>query len=203
MNNRFMSKKRWRVSVSVAIAAIAAPIAAQAEELLSEKDALMRVFQEPAEVSSQWIALSSNQMAQIKARTGMRDVPTVLRYCAVRSTTARTGESAITNDTVCGYTLVHTVDGKHGPIRLMVAVTPELVVIRTEILAFREQRGRSVREQTFLSQFTGKTPADTFVLRSDIDGVTGATVSSHAVAQGVREALIFLSVLTTADNKDH
>jgi hypothetical protein len=196
MNKRLTAQMRWSVPVSVAIAAIVASIAAQAEELPSEKDALKRIFSEPIAVSSHWVPLSSNQTAWIEARTGMRDVPTVLRYYTVRLTTAKTGQSNTTNDIASGYAVVHTVAGKHGPIRLIVAATPELAVIHTDILAFHERRGGAVRQRSFLSQFNGKNLGDALALHADIDGVTGATASSRAVARGVREALLMLSVLT-------
>ncbi len=177
--------KTWRTGLAVLTAAIGVPIAASAEELLSEKDALKHAFPEATAVSSQWTALTSNQMARIGRTIKGPQVPTVLQY-----------HTATTNGDATGYAIVHTVAGKHGPIRLLVATTPELAVRRTEILAFRERRGQPVRDRSFLSQFAGKTLADGFALRSDIDGVTGATISSRAVAQGVREALVFLGVLT-------
>jgi electron transport complex protein RnfG len=100
---------------------------------------------------------------------------------------------------VAGFAIVRTVLGKHGPIQLLVATSPGLKVIRTEILSFNERRGRAVRKQSFLSQFEGKGPADAPARRKEVDGVTGATVSSRAVAQGVRDALDVLSVIVESD----
>ena len=202
MNNVAIAKA-WSVTLAVGVAAIGIPIAAPAEELLSAKDALARAFPKPIEVRSQWVALSDDQIEQIKDGTVMRTVPKVLQYHVVRSGAANAGRASTTNNgEVIGYAITHTVAGKHGPIRLLIATSPQLAVLRAEILASQERRGHSVRRQSFLSQFNGKSPGDGFHLRSDIDGITGATVSSRAVARGVREALLMLSVLTPGIEKE-
>jgi Na+-translocating ferredoxin:NAD+ oxidoreductase RnfG subunit len=157
------------------------PMAASAKELLSVKDALVGAFPAATQRTAQWVALSSNQVGRIKATSAQRRIPNVLQYY-----------TAMTDGLVTGYAVVHAVPGKHGPIRLLVATTPELAVVRTVILSFHERRGRSIRKQSFLSQFVGKTLAGSGTQRADVDGITGATISSRAVAQGVVEALALL-----------
>lgn len=50
--------------------------------------------------------------------------------------------------------------------------------------------GSRVREEEFTAQFIGKTPPLT--LGEDIDGISGATVSSQAAVDAVNEAAAFL-----------
>ena len=135
-------------------------------------------------VTSRRVVLSSNHVAQLKAANGLRHIPATLQY-----------HTASTNGAVTGYAVVHTVFGKHGPIKLMVATDHRLVVTHTEILWFREQRGRPVRRQAFLSQFLGKTVEGGSTARWKINAITGATISSRAVARGVKEALTCLGVV--------
>jgi hypothetical protein len=46
-----------------------------------------------------------------------------------------------------------------------------------------------VKEQRFLSQFRGKQSSDPIRVNQDIVNYTGATLSSYAIARGVRRAL--------------
>jgi FMN-binding domain len=56
-------------------------------------------------------------------------------------------------------------------------------------MEYRESRGGKVKEQRFLSQFHGKTSDDPIRVNQDIVNYTGATLSSYAIARGVRRAL--------------
>jgi Na+-translocating ferredoxin:NAD+ oxidoreductase RnfG subunit len=44
-------------------------------------------------------------------------------------------------------------------------------------------------ESRFLKQFTGKTSSSPLKAKKDIDAITGATITSQAVADGVKQAL--------------
>jgi Na+-translocating ferredoxin:NAD+ oxidoreductase RnfG subunit len=45
-----------------------------------------------------------------------------------------------------------------------------------------------VKDQAFLKQFVGKTVASGFQVGKDIDGISGATISSKAVSEALRKA---------------
>jgi electron transport complex protein RnfG len=181
-------KTQWFLVASALAGAAMLPMAAPAEELSSLKDALARAFPLPVKMMSEWVALAPDQVSRIKVGRERAHVPNVAEY-----------HIAENDGRVAGFAIVRTVLGKHGPIQLLVATSPGLKVIRTEILSFNERRGRAVRKQSFLSQFEGKGPADAPARRKEVDGVTGATVSSRAVAQGVRDALDVLSVIVESD----
>jgi Na+-translocating ferredoxin:NAD+ oxidoreductase RnfG subunit len=42
-----------------------------------------------------------------------------------------------------------------------------------------------------MDQYKGKGPADPLQLNRDVDGISGATLSSRAVTLGVRKAVVF------------
>ena len=77
-------------------------------------------------------------------------------------------------------------------IGLMVGVDPEQEIITgVKLLSHAETPGLGARigEEAFLGQFLQKPVSDNFEVRDDIDGVTGATVSSKAVAATLKQTL--------------
>jgi len=94
-----------------------------------------------------------------------------------------------------GYALIDDELGQTEPITFGVKLSPDGTVERTEILIYREPRGDEVRARRFLDQLRGKTVRQPVQAGVDIDAVSGATVSSHAIANGVRRALILYDEL--------
>jgi thiamine biosynthesis lipoprotein ApbE/Na+-translocating ferredoxin:NAD+ oxidoreductase RnfG subunit len=82
--------------------------------------------------------------------------------------------------------------GKTEPITFMVGISPEGKVTEAVIMVFRENRGWEVKEKRFLNQFRGKTIRSAIRVNEDIINYTGATLSSKAVARGVKRALLLL-----------
>jgi FAD:protein FMN transferase len=94
--------------------------------------------------------------------------------------------------TAGGYALVMNEIGKSEPITFMVVMSPDQRVIDVHLMVYRESRGGEVHEKRFLRQFRGKRVADSIQINNDIINYSGATLSSQAVAQGVKRALILL-----------
>jgi hypothetical protein len=59
------------------------------------------------------------------------------------------------------------------------------------VLAYRESRGQEVRDPSFLKQFAGAGLAQGDRLDRGIDGISGATLSVHAMERMSRLALYF------------
>jgi len=68
-------------------------------------------------------------------------------------------------------------------------MTARLEVTDVAVMVYRETRGGEVKEQRFLRQFHGKKLSDPIQVNRDIVNYTGATLSSHAIARGVKKAL--------------
>jgi hypothetical protein len=64
-------------------------------------------------------------------------------------------------------------------------------IAKSEILIYRESRGREIRSQRFLRQFTGAALRDGAILDRRVDGITGATLSVEAAHKLARLALVF------------
>lgn len=101
---------------------------------------------------------------------------------------------AKTGDTIDGYAFIGNQLGQHLPITYAVKLSTAGAVLRQEIMVYREQRGGEIRDKRFRQQFTGKTAADALRLGGDIDVISGATISSRAIAVGVKRALVLFEV---------
>jgi FMN-binding domain len=85
------------------------------------------------------------------------------------------------------FVLDHVV-GKHLYIDYAVSIEGGSVR-RVDILAYRESYGGEVRNPSWLSQFVGKTSASPLKVGSDIRNISGATLSSMHVTEGVKRVL--------------
>lgn len=71
-------------------------------------------------------------------------------------------------------------------------------IARTAILIYRESRGAEVRHPFFTDQFKGATLNGERALDRTIDGITGATLSVHAISGLARVALLLDQAARTA-----
>jgi len=92
-------------------------------------------------------------------------------------------------DKPLGLFIVDHVIGKHLYIDYAVALDPGGKVHRVDILQYRESYGGEVREAGWLGQFVGKTAASPLKVGSDIRNISGATLSSLHVTEGVKRIL--------------
>ena len=93
------------------------------------------------------------------------------------------------NAKITGYALIDEEVGKHLPITYIVGISPAGRATRVEMMVFREIRGWEVRERKFMAQFEGKNGKDDLSIGHGISNITGATLSSRAIAKGVARAL--------------
>ena len=86
-----------------------------------------------------------------------------------------------------GYCVYITVRGYAGDIEMMVGMKPNGEIFGIEIVSMRETAGLGTRigEDKFLSQYNGKSGK---VTENDVDVISGSTVSSKAVIEGVNIA---------------
>jgi hypothetical protein len=92
-------------------------------------------------------------------------------------------------DRLLGLFVVDHVIGKHLYIDYAVSLDPTGRVMRVEILQYRESYGGEVREPGWLAQFVGKTSSSSLKVGSDIRNISGATLSSLHVTEGVKRIL--------------
>lgn len=85
--------------------------------------------------------------------------------------------------------IVDRVLGKHEFITYATAIGADGRVRGVEIMEYRETFGGDVRKQEWLRQFTGKGSGDSLKLNKDVQNISGATLSSAHVTNGVRRVL--------------
>ena len=104
---------------------------------------------------------------------------------------------ALKGDALNGYCVRALGTGYNGHIRMIVGIDTKGVISGIEVLEQSETPGLGDRirevypgekEPWFLRQFKGKLAA-TVMLNKDIDAITGATISSKAVTNAVRDTV--------------
>lgn len=88
-----------------------------------------------------------------------------------------------------GWLIVDEVVGKHEFITFAVALDASGAVRDVEIMDYRESYGDQVRNPAWRAQFTGKRHGAPLKLTKDIKNISGATLSSKHVTDGVRRLL--------------
>jgi Na+-translocating ferredoxin:NAD+ oxidoreductase RnfG subunit len=90
---------------------------------------------------------------------------------------------------VAGFFVFDRVIGKHLFIDYAVALDPGGRVHSVDILQYRESYGGEVRSPSWLAQFVGKTSSAPLEAGKDIRNISGATLSSQHVTEGVKRIL--------------
>jgi len=88
-----------------------------------------------------------------------------------------------------GWFIVDQVIGKHEFIPFAVAIDADGSVKQIEILEYREAYGGQVKNPAWRAQFTGKRHGASLTLRKDIQNISGASLSSRHITDGVKRLL--------------
>lgn len=93
-----------------------------------------------------------------------------------------------------GWFILDEVVGKHEFITYAVGLNADGSVKQIEILDYRESYGYEVRNPEWRKQFVGKTATDPLKLEKDIRNISGATLSSRHITDGVKRVLATYAV---------
>src|SRR5712692_2502171 len=151
---------------------------ASGQVFLDEKQASRIVLRGCDAMEREEKTLTAEDRAQLEKTTGLRF-----------STPRYTFLIGKRQGSVCGYAVIVEEIGKSEPITFMVGVDAEGRAGEVTLMVFRESRGAEVREPRFMRQFKGKRLRDPIRVNRDILNYTGATLSSEAMARGVKKAL--------------
>jgi Na+-translocating ferredoxin:NAD+ oxidoreductase RnfG subunit len=156
---------------------------ASAEVLATEQQALKIVLPKAQEIAVEEKSLVSSQREKLQNETHLRFPEKHYRFFIGRN-----------KDGVAGYALIMNEIGKHEYITSMVGISPQFQVTDVVVMEYRESRGGEVKEKRFLSQFHGKKESDPLQINRDVVNYTGATLSSQAIARGVKKALLLTNL---------
>ncbi len=97
------------------------------------------------------------------------------------------------NGQLSGYLFTVKSSGYGGPITMMIGISTEGKVEGVKILAHTETPGlgSNAEKPKFKDQFKGKSAEKELTVGSDIQAMTGSTITSKAVTSGVNSAIKF------------
>lgn len=165
----------WKPLILIPAAALCAPAMVCAQTYLSVEQAQHLMFPN-AKLTHVAISLDETQSKQLRAATGIwQPLQTSQIWQAADG----------------GWFIVDQVLGKHEMITYAVGLNGDGSVRQVEILEYNESYGHEVRDPAWRGQFVGKTAAAPVKLNSDIRNISGATLSSKHITDGVRRILMF------------
>lgn len=173
---------RWYRIIPAATVAIA-PVPAAATVYLTIPAAQQALFP-GARFVEHPLALSDAQRKAIARAARAPGYDKVQRVWEVRSGSGR-----------IGWFMVDRVIGKHEFITYALALGTDGTVRGVEILEYRETYGGEIRNPKWRQQFVGKRPGSQLQLDKDIKNISGATLSSRHVTDGVRRLLVTYQML--------
>lgn len=94
-----------------------------------------------------------------------------------------------------GYFFLDAVIGKHELITYALGVNRDGTIADVEILDYRESYGGEIRNPGWRRQFVHKSAADPLTLDQDIRNISGATLSSRHVTDGIRRLMAIHALL--------
>ncbi len=89
-----------------------------------------------------------------------------------------------------GWLIVDEVVGKHEMITYALGINPDGSIKQVEILEYRESYGFEVADIAWRQQFVGKKVNAPLKLNQDIQNISGATLSSKHLTDGVKRLMV-------------
>ena len=120
-------------------------------------------------------ALTADQKSAVAALAGPQPPHGSLRVW--KATNAGTAQ---------GYFLLDEVIGRSDLITYAVGIGPDGALTSIEVLSYRESHGAEIRNAAWRRQFANRRELSELEFRTDIKNISGATLSSEHVTQGVR-----------------
>jgi hypothetical protein len=88
--------------------------------------------------------------------------------------------------TLLGHVFVDEVIGRQNLITYAIGIDPDGALRDLEIMSYRESHGGEVRNPAWRAQFNHRSNLEQLRFGADIKNISGATLSSEHVTQGVR-----------------
>ncbi len=169
--------RRLRLFIPFAAAGIVAP--AYATVFLSVEQAQAAIFP-GATLTEDARTLTPEQARAIAKAAGVKPLSPSLKAWKVAAADGRPA----------GWFIVDEVVGKHEFITFALGIDAGGAVKGVEILDYREVYGSEVRLPAWRAQFTGKRSSSPLVLDKDVRNISGATLSSRHVTDGIKRLLV-------------
>lgn len=162
------------------------PQKALAKELIKIDKALSQILPVADRIDKESIFLSEAQVIEIQEKANV----TFGGAHQAQVTVYKMYKDGV----VMAYVFEDVVKGKWGPIHYLVGLDTKGNILETIVLDYQEIRGRPIAKKRFLNQYKGKNIHNSLTLRKDIDGITGATISSTSLTDGVRKIVYIFNL---------
>jgi Na+-translocating ferredoxin:NAD+ oxidoreductase RnfG subunit len=166
---------RWALPPTVVMTALQ-PV--QAVEYLTISDAQKLAFPAATKFDEANVVYRPSDVAAIEKLSGQK-----VQTRGEQVWKAQAGGSLL------GYFILDYVIGKHETIDYAVSLEPDGRVRRVDILQYRESYGGEIANRDWLAQFVGRTSRDPPEFEKNIRNISGATLSSRHVSEGIRRVL--------------
>ena len=174
-----MRSRDWnRILIGLALTT-PIPYVAQAETYLTEDQAVAILFPGVA-MNSSWMELSLPEIKKIEKASSERVSSSKIRVWWGPDHQAM---------------IIDRVLGKHAFITYAVAISSDGKVQGIEIMEYLETYGYQVREPKWRQKFVGKNIHSPLKIDKDIPNISGATLSSVHITNGVRRVLQTYEIL--------
>lgn len=105
------------------------------------------------------------------------------------------------NDEMIGLAYLDNVKGKSQPITFVVLFDTNAKVLKSHIVKYREPIGGEVSNQYWLKQFLEKSNKSKYKVGTNIDGISGATISVNAVTRGIQRSTFIVDYLLKQEHE--
>jgi Na+-translocating ferredoxin:NAD+ oxidoreductase RnfG subunit len=146
-----------------------------AADYLSIDGAQKAIYPDADQFQEIFVAQSAQQLQSLLSRAG--DQP---KHGAIRIWRATRGGMLL------GHVFVDEVIGRQNLITYAIGIDTDGALRSLEIMSYRESHGGEIRNSAWRAQFTGRSSLDQLRFRTDIKNISGATLSSEHVTEGVR-----------------
>jgi hypothetical protein len=153
---------------------LASPVVVGAD-YLSADAAQKAVFPEADTFEEVFVRQSPEQLQLLLARAGQQPPHGTIRIW-----------QATRDGVLLGHVFIDEVIGKQELITYAVGIDPGGTLRNLEIMSYRESHGGEVRNPAWRAQFNQRDTLDELRFRTDIKNISGATLSSEHVTEGVR-----------------
>ena len=180
--------QRYQIPGLMLAALLPAPVVVAAD-YLSVDAAQKELFPQADGFQEVLVPQTPEQMQALLSRAGPQPP-----HGRVRIWTATRG------GVLLGHVFVDEVIGRQSLITYAVGIDAHGALGTLEILSYRESHGGEIRNAAWRAQFARRDSLEELRFRTDIKNISGATLSSEHVTQGVRWLLaLWQSALRPAD----
>jgi carbon monoxide dehydrogenase subunit G len=166
----------------------------RAVELLSDSQAVKRMFLTADNVTAEQKTLSAAQVASVKSLLGGKmyamSAPEGVNEAQYTFYTGKKGAD------IQGIAVIEEQVDKWGPLRFIIVVDPKTgAIVNAAMCKYIDGRARNLSSRSFLKDYFGKTLADPITVGKDINAVSGATVSTEILSFMVKKVLALYKVV--------